>query len=220
MPNPPGEARPHPVAPSVRTRRDGDRVVVTVGGELCLDDSALLERTLRAALREPARRVELDLGALEFWDCSALNVLLEIRRYAVAAGKSLAVTAASPVAERLLALTGTCPLLVEGVEGHVTEEEALRGEVVQLRRAMRTRPEIDLARGILMASFGLSPDEAWDVLVKASQNTNTKLHRLASTVVTTVRGEPLPDPVRQHLTEAVASVSGAEESFRESPACE
>jgi anti-anti-sigma factor len=193
----------------VRTRRDGDRVVVTVGGELCLDDSALLERTLRAALREPARRVELDLGALEFWDCSALNVLLEIRRYAMAAGKSLAVTAASPVAERLLALTGTCPLLVEG---HVTEEEALRGEVVQLRRAMRTRPEIDLARGILMASFGLSPDEAWNVLVKASQNTNTKLHRLASTVVTTVRGEPLPDPVRQHLTDAVASVSDAEKT--------
>ncbi|MGJ5895097.1 hypothetical protein DF268_09025 [Streptomyces sp. V2] len=209
MPNPPGQARPHPATPSVRTRRDGDRVVVTVGGELCLDDSALLERTLRAALREPARRVELDLGALEFWDCSALNVLLEIRRYAMAAGKSLAVTAASPVAERLLALTGTCPLLVEG---HVTEEEALRGEVVQLRRAMRTRPEIDLARGILMASFGLSPDEAWNVLVKASQNTNTKLHRLASTVVTTVRGEPLPDPVRQHLTDAVASVSDAEKT--------
>ncbi|MFM9442953.1 ANTAR domain-containing protein [Streptomyces acidiscabies] len=208
MPHPPGEARPYPVAPSVRARRDGDRVVVTVGGELCLDDSVSLEHTLRAALREPARRVELDLGALEFWDCSALNVLLEMRRYAVAAGKSLAVTAASPVAERLLALTGTCPLLVEG---HVAEEEALRGEVVQLRRAMRTRPEIDLARGILMASFGLSPDEAWDVLVKASQNTNTKLHRLASTVVTTVRGEPLPDSVRQHLTEAVASVSEAEE---------
>ena len=58
-----------------------------------------------------------------------------------------------------------------------------------------------------MASFGLSPDEAWDVLVMASQNTNTKLHRLASTVVTTVRGDPLPDPVRHHLTAAVARVS-------------
>ncbi len=55
-----------------------------------------------------------------------------------------------------------------------------------------------------MASFGLNPDEAWQVLVTASQNTNTKLHRLAEDVVTTVQGAPLPDPVQQQLTAAVA----------------
>ncbi|QNP74371.1 ANTAR domain-containing protein [Streptomyces roseirectus] len=204
MPNPPDEAQRGRATPTLSTRRDGDRIVVTVAGELCLDDSGILERTLRAALREPVTRVELDLEKLEFWDCSALNVLLTARRQALADGKELTVTAASPAAERLLSLTDTRPLLVEERE---KVDDELRTEVVQLRRAMQTRPEIDLARGILMASFGLSPDEAWEVLVMASQNTNTKLHRLASTVVTTVQGTPLPDPVRRHLTEAVASVS-------------
>lgn len=37
-----------------------------------------------------------------------------------------------------------------------------------------------------------------------SQNTNTKPHRLAQDVVTTVQGAPLPDPVQQQLTAAVA----------------
>ncbi|MET8978299.1 ANTAR domain-containing protein [Streptomyces sp. NPDC004539] len=199
MPDPTVPTRNRHTPPSVSARRDGDRAVVSVGGELCLDDSESLEQILRAALREPVRRLELDLGALEFWDCSTLNVLLTVRRQALADGKSLTVTAVSPVAERLLALTDTRSLLVE--------DDELRREVVQLRRALRTRPDIDLARGILMASFGLSPDEAWNVLVKASQNTNTKLYRLASNVVTTVQGEPLPEPVRHHLTKAVASVS-------------
>ncbi|WP_416970922.1 ANTAR domain-containing protein [Streptomyces sp. 4F14] len=204
MPNPPEGPRPGRAAPSVSTHLDGDRVLVTIAGELCLDDSASLERILRAALREPVRRVELDLGKLEFWDCSALNALLTARREALAADKEFAVTAVSPVAERLLALTDTRPLLVPDPG---PQDEELRSEVTQLRRAMQTRPDIDLARGILMASFGLSPDEAWDVLVMASQNTNTKLHRLASNVVTTVQGTPLPDPVRHHLTAAVARVS-------------
>ncbi|GAA3207417.1 hypothetical protein GCM10020256_03040 [Streptomyces thermocoprophilus] len=65
--------------------------------------------------------------------------------------------------------------------------EKLRVELVQLRRAMQTRPTIDLARGILMASFGLTADDAWTVLVATSQNTNTKLHHLARDLITAVR---------------------------------
>ncbi|MFB8182278.1 ANTAR domain-containing protein [Streptomyces sp. NPDC055966] len=61
-----------------------------------------------------------------------------------------------------------------------------------------------------MASFGLNPDEAWEALVTASQHTNTKLHRLAKDVVTTVLGGSLPDPVQRQLTEAVARTRKAE----------
>ncbi|MEU9875895.1 anti-sigma factor antagonist [Streptomyces phaeochromogenes] len=86
-------------------------------------------------------------------------------------------------------------------------EQDLRAEVVQLKRAMQTRPVIDLARGVLMASFGLSPENAWNVLVAVSQNTNTKLHHLAEDMVGAVQGEPLPEPLRQHLSAAVADLT-------------
>lgn len=210
------------ISSSIVTRGDGDHVVVRIVGELCFDDAELLEHTLRAALDRPVSCLDLDLGDLRFWDCSALNVLLTLRRQALAAGQTIAVTAASPVAERLLTLTDTRGLFAPAREGgHAATDEdgafgeygedahggagdSLRSEVVQLRRALQTRPEIDMARGILMASFGLNADEAWDVLVMASQGTNTKLHRLASNVVTAVTGDTLPQPVRQQLTAAVA----------------
>ncbi|MFD9187601.1 ANTAR domain-containing protein [Streptomyces phaeochromogenes] len=100
-------------------------------------------------------------------------------------------------------------------EQRPTEEDALpddaerdlRAEVVQLKRAMQTRPVIDLARGVLMASFGLSPENAWNVLVAVSQNTNTKLHHLAQDMVGAVQGEPLPEPLRQQLAAAVAELT-------------
>jgi anti-anti-sigma factor len=82
-----------------------------------------------------------------------------------------------------------------------------RVEVVQLRRAMQTRGLIDLARGILMATFTLSAEEAWTVLVMTSQNTNTKLHRGAQQLVDSVRGDALPDPVRRQLSAAVGHVT-------------
>jgi hypothetical protein len=74
---------------------------------------------------------------------------------------------------------------------------------------MQTRPAIDLARGILMASFSLSPEVAWTVLVTASQNTNTKLHVLAQDLVGTVQGTPLPEEVQQQLAAAVAQARAA-----------
>jgi len=100
-------------------------------------------------------------------------------------------------------------------EQRPTEEDALpddaerdlRAEVVQLKRAMQTRPVIDLARGVLMASFGLSPENAWNVLVAVSQNTNTKLHHLAQDMVGAVQGEPLPESLRQHLAAAVTELT-------------
>ncbi|MGN5380819.1 ANTAR domain-containing protein [Streptomyces lasalocidi] len=186
----------------------GIRVAVTVTGEFCLDNSQSLRRALDDALARSEEGVDLDLGELDLADCSALNVLLTARRDALAAGKTVTVTAASPAAQRLLTYTDTHTLFSlarkPGAPCEDTDENLLRTEVIQLRRALHTRPEIDLARGILMASFGLDPDTAWDVLVTASQNTNIKLHRLAREVVTTVQGVPLPDPVQRQLTAAVA----------------
>lgn len=209
-------------------RPDGDRLLVKVSGELDLDASERFRAVLREALSRSVRGIDLDLEDVSFCDCSTLNVLLHLRHRALERSKTVVVHSSSAAVDRLLTLTGTRPLFGGGApdgepattvrfrdtaqDGDPDEEafeddhQDLRIEVAQLRRAMQTRPTIDLARGILMASFSLSSDEAWTVLVTASQNTNTKLHSLAGDLVTAVKGDALPDEVQEHLSAAVARV--------------
>jgi anti-anti-sigma factor len=209
---------------------EGDRVPVTVRGELDLDAGQGFQRALKDALARSSQGIDLDLSGVTFCDCSALNILISLREQALTQGRTIVVRATSPVSERLLDLTGTRSLFraeapdgpeacetgptvlparhgapEDGTPAEDTDQDP-RIEVVQLRRAMQTRPAIDLARGILMASFGLTPDQAWSVLVIASQNTNTKLHHVARDVVTAVHGDPLPETVQKHLTAAVTEV--------------
>jgi anti-anti-sigma factor len=204
-----------PHEPAIEPRADGRRMLVTVSGNLTLGSCRHLQLALNGALRSSAARVEIDLAGVDRCDCSTLNILLKARRDAHLRHKSITVVATGPAIERMLTITGTRTLFCppQAAEGRGSDlppsgtsaepvDESLRIEVVQLRRAMETRPDIDLARGILMASFGLSADEAWEVLVEASQKTNTKLHRLARDVVTTVGGVPLAKSLQRQLTSA------------------
>jgi len=52
-----------------------------------------------------------------------------------------------------------------------------------LSQAMRSRAIIDYATGILMASGGRSPEEAFQLLVRASQRENRKLRDIAAEIV-------------------------------------
>jgi transcriptional regulator with GAF, ATPase, and Fis domain len=52
-----------------------------------------------------------------------------------------------------------------------------------LEVALETRSVIDQAMGILMAREGCNADEAFEVLKKASQRTNRKLHQIAQEIV-------------------------------------
>ncbi|MEU8849338.1 ANTAR domain-containing protein [Streptomyces sp. NPDC048564] len=215
----PAAASSWPLVTTVRA--DGDRVMVKVSGELDLDSGERLQGVLREALNRSARGIDLHLEGVSFCDCSTLNILLNMRHFALEQGKTVAIHAASTAVDRLLSLTGTHSLFGRldpdghaAVDGRAQDPEApegahhdLRIEVAQLRRAMQTRPTIDLARGILMASFSLSSEEAWTVLVTASQNTNTKLHSLAGDLVTAVKGDALPEEVQEHLSAAVARVN-------------
>ncbi len=215
------------------TESAGDRTVVVVSGEIDIDSEQAVRRALRLALARSPGGLDLDLAGVGFCDCAGLNVLLSVRAIALADGKTLRVRAAGAGVERLFALTGTSslfghapgPAATDGVvagssHGHsptthdlmeengVSDEaEELRVEVVQLKRAMLTRPVIDLARGVLMASFGLSREDAWSVLVDVSQRTNTKLHQLAEELVDSVNGAPLPEQLQQRISTAVAEIS-------------
>lgn len=194
-----------PCMAAIEVAPDGDRMRVSVRGELDLGGQ-LLRRDLHAVLRRSGSGIDLDLTALEFCDCSGLNILLNLRRRALSQGRTVTIRGTSPAVERLLDLTGTAHLFAHpGPDDEDTAptarrdakppeetEQDLRTEAAQLRRAMETRPTIDLARGMLMASFGLTPEAAWNVLVKTSQNTNTKVHRLARDLVSTIQGVELP----------------------------
>jgi hypothetical protein len=56
-------------------------------------------------------------------------------------------------------------------------------EVAQLRQALNSRDVIGQAKGILMERRGISADEAFDALRRASQSLNVKLIRVAQTLV-------------------------------------
>ncbi len=54
----------------------------------------------------------------------------------------------------------------------------------QLRNALESRDVISMAKGILMERHQVTDDQAFDLLVRASQNTNRKLHEVARWLVT------------------------------------
>ncbi|MER7922700.1 ANTAR domain-containing protein [Streptomyces sp. NPDC096057] len=227
----PPASLPLPASASLKiaTRPAGTRIVVVVTGEIDIDTEQTVQTALRLALARSSDGLDLDLSGVGFCDCSGLNALLRVRLLALADGKTVAVRALSEEVDRVFTLTGTSSLFdpdrppVDGVvnvwrgpsatthdlkEEHGVSDEAeeLRVEVVQLKRAMLTRPVIDLARGVLMASFGISPEDAWNVLVSVSQHTNTKLHHLAEQLVDSVNGAPLPDHLQRRISLAVAEI--------------
>ncbi|MFB1047557.1 ANTAR domain-containing protein [Streptomyces chrestomyceticus] len=210
----------HSPAHGVDVFLDGGRTGVALRGELDLSTCRLIEPGLHEALRRAERHLDLHLDAVPFCDFAGLNMLLRLRLRALVHNKTVTIASSSPAVERLLELTdarklftapadelrqATCP----DAAPPAGAAEVLSAEVAQLRRAMQTRPAIDLARGILMATFSLTPEAAWAALVATSQNTNTKLHRLAEDLVNSVHGPVLSENVRGHLGAAVAKAKQA-----------
>jgi anti-anti-sigma factor len=185
----------------------GDRLTVTVSGELDLDSDQLLRQTLGDALDRATGGVELDLSGVTFCDCSALNVLLDVHHRARERSKSLVLRASSPAVDRLLSLTGTLPLFTAppAPRPEPGRREALVTENAQLRQALQSHAAIDLARGMLMASFRMTPQQAWQVLVTTSQHSNTKMRLIADALLETSGGRALPASLAGHLASAVAT---------------
>lgn len=204
---------------------EGDRMKVAVRGELDLDAGDRFQRILRDALDRSVRGVDLDLRGVTFCDCAALNILLAVRQRALADGKTVTLHAASAMVDRLLALTGTrdlfagpAPAGAEATGPPPRDEEVrdvtdhdLRTELAQLRQAMRTRPTVDLARGVLMAYYGLGPQDAWAVLASAAEGAGTEPGALAEDLVRSAQGgAPLPAALRAELSSAIARVHVAD----------
>jgi AmiR/NasT family two-component response regulator len=77
----------------------------------------------------------------------------------------------------------------ETVLANMHEHDSSRELVQQLAQALETRPVIDQAKGILMRDRSCTSDEAFELLVAASQRSNRKLRDIARDVVDSV-GKP------------------------------
>jgi AmiR/NasT family two-component response regulator len=62
--------------------------------------------------------------------------------------------------------------------------------MAQLSAALTSRAVIDQAKGILMALHGIPAKDAFELLVKASQEQNAKLRDVAQDFVTTAMAAP------------------------------
>src|SRR5947208_17122760 len=89
---------------AMRVRRDGDRLLVTVAGELDLTTAPDLEELLLASA--PYVDLELDLAELAFIDSSGLRLLLAERERALRDGGRLLVTGAQGTVARVFAVSG------------------------------------------------------------------------------------------------------------------
>ena len=80
----------------------------------------------------------------------------------------------------------TCELLAAAV-GAVLHEAEVKAELEhaapELRKALESRATIDQAKGMIMASQGCGPDEAFRCLSRASSNANVKLRDIAARMV-------------------------------------
>jgi hypothetical protein len=56
-------------------------------------------------------------------------------------------------------------------------------EIRHLQRALRSQPAIEQAKGLLMAQHGCTPDEAFAMLMQASQRENRKLREIARAMI-------------------------------------
>jgi len=90
----------------VEVTREGNAVVLSIGGELDLSSSAALEDEIGKALGTDASTVVIDLRELEFVDSTGLGVLVKANQQATDAGREFGLVRGGPQVERLLDLTG------------------------------------------------------------------------------------------------------------------
>jgi ANTAR domain len=73
-------------------------------------------------------------------------------------------------------------LVVESlvISSRVVELEA---EIAQLKDALTRRQQIGVATGLLAQRFAISPERAWSLLVRLSQNGHVKVREIAEALI-------------------------------------
>jgi anti-sigma B factor antagonist len=88
------------------TTSQGSCVVVTVDGEIDLDNASDLSEVALAAMREIGPSVVLDLSGVTFMDSTGLKVLLAVHKRAELAGGRLVLAGPTRSVNRVVSITG------------------------------------------------------------------------------------------------------------------
>src|SRR4029453_19604060 len=87
-------------------------------------------------------------------------------------------------------------LILENLEASNRVAE-LEAEVAQLKDALARRQQIGVATGLLAQRFAISPERAWSLLVRLSQNSHVKVREIAQSVIDAHCGRL--DPVNRQI---------------------
>jgi hypothetical protein len=96
----------------------------------------------------------------------------------------------------------------------------LEAEIAQLRDALSRRQQIGVATGLLAQRFGISPDRAWSLMVRLSQNGHVKVREIAQAVIDAHCGRLDPieveilSSIEKHLPDGVRLVQTREDGHR------
>jgi anti-sigma B factor antagonist len=88
----------------------GERLHVTIDGEVDSATSGMLERDLLEAVRGGDRDVDLDLSGVGFLDSSGLRTLVLAQQNLAGRGLELVLVGSTPMIDRLLEITGLAAL--------------------------------------------------------------------------------------------------------------
>lgn len=112
-------SQPESVPPDVlviSSRRDGNRAVVVIGGELDLHGSERLTDEVKRVLADHAgalERLEIEAGELTFADSAGLRAVLLARSEAHSTGVTFVVTQVSAPVERVIEMAGLTDVLLD-----------------------------------------------------------------------------------------------------------
>lgn len=103
-------------------------------------------------------------------------------------GAARAVRAATEVLrddapDLLLTVDQLKAVLITYTDAHPDQLGELRDEIENLKVALLSRATIEQAKGILMGTTRCKPDEAFEMLIRASQRENVKLRDIALRIV-------------------------------------
>ncbi len=101
---------------TLSTRRDADRWIVSVAGELDLASVPMLREAAQPALDDPeVRTLVLDVAGLTFLDSTGLGCWIELRNATEDTGRALLLESVPTSAMRTMSIAGLVPLF--GLDG-------------------------------------------------------------------------------------------------------
>ncbi|MEV8293882.1 anti-sigma factor antagonist [Streptomyces rochei] len=105
--------RQEPASPTrhLRVRRDRGHTVLEFRGEIDIASAAEIVPHLDRETGRPGARVVLDLGGIEFFDCSGLRLLYRARHRVLDGGGEVHLVCAHPLTLRMLRITGLAGVL-------------------------------------------------------------------------------------------------------------